>query len=303
MRSLYSPLSEILIIADEKAIDAIRGCSPEAKHLPIYVHDGFDLDRMSKWVAPRNDFIVQDHHSYFVFTDADKHESASNHIKDIKGAIAQAFEKVANSQHRNLIIGEWSCSLDPASLEQDGDADQLRKEFCTQQMEMYDKSTSGWTFWCACINFPLFFSSWAHLHSIAYKRENCAEQPAGWCFTTAVGKELPKTFVQGMSRIFEARMLKRLLSIDNAPKLNQGSNRFRYISERRAENSTTSKGYLDGYNAAQKFAHFDGSTIGFVDQYMQDRGSSTQAGGAGAVGPRGESNYRDEFLKGLKAFN
>ena len=52
----------------------MRQAGPTAASFPLYLHDGFDLDRFSYFVANRSDFVVQDHHSYFVFTPADESE-------------------------------------------------------------------------------------------------------------------------------------------------------------------------------------------------------------------------------------
>lgn len=138
------------IILDSRAIDAMRGATPFAKNLPLYVHDGFDLDRFSTYVTSRKDFVVLDHHSYFVFTPSDAAESGSQHTKDVKGGIAKWLGDASNRLRRNLIIGEWSCGLTPRSLENEQDAEQVRKNFCEEQMKVYANATAGWAFWCTC---------------------------------------------------------------------------------------------------------------------------------------------------------
>ena len=74
---------------------------------------------------------VQDHHSYFVFTDSDRMEKASQRTVDARGGIAEAFGQVSDKQHRNLLIGEWSCALDWNSLrnETSGNVERDRKDF------------------------------------------------------------------------------------------------------------------------------------------------------------------------------
>ncbi|KAF8162882.1 glycoside hydrolase family 5 protein [Crassisporium funariophilum] len=131
-----------------RAIEAMRQVSPAAKAMPLYLHDGFDLDRFSDYVSGRTDFVVQDHHSYFVFTPSDEKESGSQHTSDVKGAIAESLNRVSAKQHHNLVIHEWSCALTAESLQNDDDAEQARKEFCTSQMEVYAKAAAGWGFWC-----------------------------------------------------------------------------------------------------------------------------------------------------------
>ena len=128
----------------------MRGASPCAKNLPLYMHDGFDLNRFSDFVAGRTDFVVQDHHSYFVFTDSDRMEKASQHTADVRGGIADAFGQVSDKQHRNLVIGEWSCALDWNSLrnETSDNVERDRKDFCMAQLDVNTNTTAGWSFWC-----------------------------------------------------------------------------------------------------------------------------------------------------------
>ena len=128
----------------------MREASPCAKTLPLYMHDGFDLNRFSDFVAGRTDFVVQDHHSYFVFTDSDRMEKASQHTADVRGGIALALGQVSDKQHRNLVIDEWSCALDWNSLqnEKSDDIERDRKDFCMAQLYVYTNTTAGWGFWC-----------------------------------------------------------------------------------------------------------------------------------------------------------
>jgi glucan 1,3-beta-glucosidase len=126
----------------------MRQISPAAGYFPIYLHDGFDLERFSHYVAARTDFVVQDHHSYFVYTASDEAEPASQHTADIETAVTESLSNASAQQHRNLVVGEWSCALTPKSLSQDADPEKSRKEFCTGQMEVYANTTAGWSFWC-----------------------------------------------------------------------------------------------------------------------------------------------------------
>src|ERR1700727_3191897 len=96
---------------DSKAISSMRQVSQAASAFPLYVHDGFDLERFSDFVANRVDFIVQDHHSYFVFSPSDDEEPATEHTGDIKGAIASSLAKASTQQRRNLVVDEWACAV------------------------------------------------------------------------------------------------------------------------------------------------------------------------------------------------
>lgn len=139
----------LMVLIDTQAITTMRAVYPNATNFPLYLHDGFDLDRFSNYVANRPDFVVQDHHSYFVFTSQDDAEPASQHTSDIGGGIADSLQAASNSQHRNLVIDEFSCALTSDSLKNETDPDQARMEFCTGQTEVYGNATAGWSFWGA----------------------------------------------------------------------------------------------------------------------------------------------------------
>lgn len=132
----------------------MRQTSPTAAAFPIYLHDGFDLQRFSDFIANRTDFVVQDHHSYFVFTPSDDEEPATEHTSDIKGAIAGSLAKASAQQRRNLVVDEWSCALTAESLLHESDPDGARRDFCTGQMIVYANDTAGWGFWCAYLGSP-----------------------------------------------------------------------------------------------------------------------------------------------------
>lgn len=126
----------------------ITGANPL---FPLYLHDGFDLGRFSDFVADRSDFIVQDHHSYFVFTPSDEQEPATAHIKDIKGSVTDTLVSASDHQRRNLVVDEFSCALTADSLAHESDPDGARRAFCTGQLGVYANATAGWSFWCECI--------------------------------------------------------------------------------------------------------------------------------------------------------
>jgi hypothetical protein len=141
-------------LPDSKAILSMRQVSHRAASFPLYLHDGFDLQRSSDFIAKRTDFVVQDHHSYFVFSPSDKEEPATEHSSDIEGAIAGSLAKAATQQRRNLVVDEWSCALTEDSLAHESDPDAARRDFCTGQMGVYANNTAGWGFWC------MYFGPW-----------------------------------------------------------------------------------------------------------------------------------------------
>lgn len=127
----------------------MRAVYPDS-NLPLYLHDGFDLDRFINYVASRKDFVVQDHHSYFVFTPSDESEPASQHTSDIQGGIADSLRDASLQERRNLVVDEFSCALTGDSLQDESDPDQARREFCTGQVNIYANTTAGWSFWGTC---------------------------------------------------------------------------------------------------------------------------------------------------------
>jgi hypothetical protein len=130
----------------------MRVASPYAQNLPLYVHDGFDLNLFSNYVGNRSDFVVEDHHSYYVFTPQDAAESASAHTVDIATGTNTLLADASSRERRNLIVGEWSCALTAQSLSGEVDLDAARTAFCSGQEVVYRNVTAGWAFWCACLD-------------------------------------------------------------------------------------------------------------------------------------------------------
>ncbi|CAA7265374.1 unnamed protein product [Cyclocybe aegerita] len=311
-----------------RGIGAIRDASPHATNLPLYLHDGFDLDRFANYVASRSDFVVQDHHSYFVFSPSDKIESGLKHTDDVDGAVASSLRAVSKKVHRNLVIAEWSCALTPESLELDKDASQVRKKFCEEQMKVYTNTTAGWAFW-------------------SYKTEDCKDD-SGWCFTKAVGKSLSSTFFSygkqvakktqlakdvsaiddAASELLMPTIAKNLLELpsrhphnDRRASTDSAFHRFAIIHRKRGDkqdqdskdghNSTMSdgdgskipmersveKGYNDGLTTAQAFASYNMSKLGFISQFIND---AITVAGPSHIEPGTEGGYSDGFLQGLK---
>lgn len=116
--------------------------------LPLYIHDGFNLQQYSAFLSQRTDFVVEDHHSYFVFSPSDESESASQHTSDIEGSISSDLGTADAKDRDNLVISEWSCALTAQSLSTQANPNEARKEFCTAQMGVYANMSAGWSFWC-----------------------------------------------------------------------------------------------------------------------------------------------------------
>jgi len=127
----------------------MRQAIPSGASFPIYLHDGFNLWKFSHFIGNRTDFVVQDYHSYYVFTPADEREPASQHTSDVEGFISERLRQASGNERRNLVVDEWSCALTAQSLSGEQDPEEARREFCTGQMDVYAKATAGWSFWGA----------------------------------------------------------------------------------------------------------------------------------------------------------
>ena len=161
-----------------QVLGVLRQVSPEAAAFPFYIHDGFDLSRFADYISTRKDFVVLDHHSYFVFGDQASQEVPANQLTSAlvpgSGSTSQQLIGASNEGRRNIVVDEFSCALSNDALKQSDDPVGDRRRFCTGQMESYTNATAGWSFW-------------------SYKTEGCPGD-VNWCFTSAVGSSLPATF-------------------------------------------------------------------------------------------------------------
>ncbi|KII88646.1 glycoside hydrolase family 5 protein [Plicaturopsis crispa FD-325 SS-3] len=282
-----------------QAIAAMRSASPEAASFPLYIHDGFDLQLFSDYVANHTDFIVQDNHSYFVYTASDVAESGDQHSGDVHGSVASALQKASDNEHRNIVVDEWSCALAPQSLSKEADPNASRKDFCTGQMEVYTNTTAGWGFW-------------------SYNKEDCVNDP-GWCFKAAVGNSLPNTFfsygqaqarnptqTQALSSMSMSRHRHRLASLHHrrqSPSSSSSSSSsngtlFDYDGYAMTmDQIAIVKGYSDGFMTAKLFATYDMSRLGFAAQYIND---SVKALGPDVIEVGTEHCYTEWFMNGLQ---
>ena len=299
---------------DTKALDAMRLASPQGSSCPLYIHDGFDLDRFTDFVSAREDFVVLDYHSYFVFTPRDSAEPASGHTSDIQSSVVGRLGHAYQRMRQNMVVGEWSCALTPESLEAEQDHEVARRNFCTAQYEVYSANASGHHFWCMSFlsGYPKEVLTLVWL--LAYKLDHHDE---GWSFTDAVAaKMIPQTFwaYSGSSGpLFLALIdtispsiapsIPALAASIASPTMHSDSAPVQHRSvaiHHRRQGSTPqasfSQGYLDGFNAAKTFAKRK-SKLGFQGQYIHDRIQMLKRTGNGPSG--GEVQYEEGFRKGL----
>lgn len=156
------------------AMDAMRKVSKQASSMPLYFHDAFNPSEGAKFVSKRSDFVVQDTHSYFVYTKQDRDMTASKHTSQVKGHVQESMSDMSSTARGNMIVGEWSCALNPNSLRSSKNQKKAMSEFCKAQTDTYLNATAGVIFW-----------SW--------NMENC-DNNAGWCFKSARSKYLDKTY-------------------------------------------------------------------------------------------------------------
>lgn len=117
--------------------------------------------------------------------------TASAHITNVNGPIADELKVSAKRLNDNLVIDEWSCALTGDSLKAEPDPQGAQGTFCRAQMDVYSRAGGGWSFWSeSVLPTPFLFLL---IHYPGYKKENCEHDPS-WCFANAVGKTLPQTF-------------------------------------------------------------------------------------------------------------
>ena len=135
------------------ALSTLRQVSPEAATFPFYINDAYDLQRFADYISTRQDFVVLDHHSYFVFDSTDENTPVPQVTSEFvpgQGTVSDQLLSASSEDNRNIVVEEWSCALSSQSLANATDADEARREFCTGQMESYANATAGWGFWSEC---------------------------------------------------------------------------------------------------------------------------------------------------------
>ncbi|EIN07450.1 glycoside hydrolase, partial [Punctularia strigosozonata HHB-11173 SS5] len=268
----------------DRAIAAMRATLPEACNLPLYIHDAFNLGKYSGYVAQHNDFVVLDHHSYFVYTPRDASESAHKHTSDIEMYTAADLSHASATTKGRLVVDEFSCALTQQSLAKEADQDGARRAFCSGQDQVYLNSTAGWAFW-------------------SYMKEDC-ENDKGWCFRAAVGDDLPATFFSyGNDKPTDEQLGALSSVLTSAPPVQQASVEQLSLDSTEADSrdgpydspdAASGRGYSDGFSTAKIFAAHGLSKLGFVEQYITDSMLLLHL-------PEGsEGYYRDAFIAGLR---
>ncbi|EUC66853.1 glycoside hydrolase family 5 protein [Rhizoctonia solani AG-3 Rhs1AP] len=128
----------------EDTLTALRKISPD---LPLYISDAWDAPWYSKIVGSRSDFVVLDHHLYRCFTPGDASMSGDEHASALRNSAP--LVPLSAAARGNLIVGEWSAALNPASLRSNeaGEQDRQRRVWARAQLDAYEASCGGWFFW------------------------------------------------------------------------------------------------------------------------------------------------------------
>jgi glucan 1,3-beta-glucosidase len=137
---------EILQLYYTDAYQRVRAHIP-AERAAVIFHDGFranlwgDFMRAPDW---RNVFL--DTHLYQCFSDADKQRDI--HAQVELAVVQRKSELDSMRQRHRCLVGEWSCSLPPKSLQgMSGlDLDAAMRAYGAAQLLSYE-TTEGWFFW------------------------------------------------------------------------------------------------------------------------------------------------------------
>lgn len=122
---------------------------------PLYVSDAWDTSHYAGWVGGRStgsssDWVACDHHLYRSQGENDKRIMADQHVHLLRTSFADQFNGWSEAAKGNLVIGEFSASLDGRSLPNgipDGERDRLMREFARAELDLFERSSAGWWFW------------------------------------------------------------------------------------------------------------------------------------------------------------
>ena len=133
------------------AFHALRTIDPS---IPLYIGDVWQTDQYADFIGNSGvPFVVLDHHLYRCFTQQDISTPVPEHarvLRDPNGWAPQMFARASQKLEGaggGMIVGEWSCGLNPGSLQGIDDEHGARREFVDAQLQLYDRHCAGWFFW------------------------------------------------------------------------------------------------------------------------------------------------------------
>ncbi|KAH9836121.1 glycoside hydrolase [Rhodofomes roseus] len=135
-------------------LDAFRALRSIDSSIPLCIGDAWMTDQYVEFLSKSGvPFVVLDHHLYRCFTEQDISTPVSQHaraLSDPNEWAPQMFARVSQKLEGAgcaMIVGEWSCGLNPGSLQGIGDEDHARREYVDAQLQLYDRFCAGWFFW------------------------------------------------------------------------------------------------------------------------------------------------------------
>lgn len=204
-----------------KAIHDIGG---NAAKLPIYYsHPATPHNSSASKNKPT--FTAYDRHQYYTFVD--RNAPVSDILDKVQGSVHEKLMALQKATGDRLVVGEWSCALDPGSLS--GNAKEHAKqrlEFCQRQIESYRNASSAMYFW-------------------SYKYEDCKFW-GGWCFDDMYGKYISSYDGYGLS-LSESKQVFTQMSLFPPP-----MNAIMVPPWSRSHSKA--QGFKDGFDIAKKLA-------------------------------------------------
>ncbi|CAE6462125.1 unnamed protein product [Rhizoctonia solani] len=134
-------------LASRPNVVGIELVNEPANNNQVQKCDAWDAPWYSKIVGARPDFVVLDHHLYRCFTPGDASMSGDEHATALRNSAP--LVSLSAAARGNLIVGEWSAALNPASLRSNeaGEQDRQRRVWARAQLDAYEASCGGWFFW------------------------------------------------------------------------------------------------------------------------------------------------------------
>ncbi|WFD25038.1 hypothetical protein MEQU1_003748 [Malassezia equina] len=218
----------------KKTAKAIRDLGGNAANLPIYLGDPAGPDNIAESVSTHS-FTAYDTHQYYTFTHRNTPEP--DILKEVLGTNFDRFMNLKDSTKNRLVIGEWSCALDPGSLSGTiTEKTKQRADFCQSQIESYRNSSSAMYFW-------------------SYKYEDC-DLWGGWCFEKMYGRYIQNYGGYGLQSADDASLSTSLHFAPRFPKHGKSQSEL--------------QGYKDGFNVGKKLtSQHPIVPLGFKYDYMK----------------------------------
>ncbi|WFD25011.1 hypothetical protein MEQU1_003720 [Malassezia equina] len=251
----------------KNALDTIRQIGDTTVDFPLYISDSFSPQQAADIVDSRKDFVAQDTHRYFAFTN--KHQSVSEIIDNVKTSTKKTMKDISDKVQDRYIVGEWSCALDPASLSSDKSKDEQLSDFCNAEISTYRNVTAGMFFW-------------------SYRFQHC-DSNIGWCFRAARGDFFNKYNAWGFYNNETSKVVDRV-NQENLDLKHQLALKALFPNPR-------DLGYAEGFTWAKKLAKkLPVSRLGFKEEYVARR---TQKNKDKLHSDSDREDFHDGYLEGV----